>query len=57
MSNEQQNQTNEQKPASCLDWELTQALIHLNNAKGLTDSRRAHLLLSAAQIVKGVRES
>ena len=50
--NEQENQ-----PATGLDWELQQALIHLQNAISMTDSHRGHLLLSAKQTIKGVRES
>ena len=40
-----------------VDWELQQALNHLQNAISMTDSRRAHLLLSAKQTIKGVRKS
>lgn len=45
------------KPVTSLDWELQQALIHLQNAISVTDSHRAHLLTSCKQIIKGVRES
>ena len=44
-------------PATNFDWELAQAIIHLKSAISATDSHRAHLLQSAMQIVKGVRES
>lgn len=44
-------------PATCFDWELSQAIIHLKNAISVTDSHRAHLLQSAIGIAKGVRES
>ncbi|MBV2127940.1 hypothetical protein [Arsukibacterium indicum] len=52
----------EQRPAkdesiSALDWELVQALCHINNAMALTDNRRGHLLQTALNIVKGVKES
>jgi hypothetical protein len=56
---EHAKQKNEQKPqqATGFDWELQQALNHLQNAISMTDSHRAHLLLSALQVIKGVRES
>lgn len=55
---EQQQQYNDIKPtATGLDWELQQALIHLRNARAMTDNHRSHLLDSAASIVKGVKES
>lgn len=44
-------------PATCFDWELSQAIIHLKNAISVTDSHRAHLLQSAISIAKGVREN
>jgi hypothetical protein len=47
----------QRKPTTSLDWELTQALIHLQNAISVADSHRGHLLTSALQITKGVRES
>lgn len=53
----QSPQTGQRTPATCFDWELSQAIIHLKNAASVTDSNRAHLLLSAVQIAKGVRES
>ena len=49
--------TEHRKPVTSFDWELQQALIHLQNAISVTDSRRAHLLQAAVQITKGVRES
>ena len=39
-----------------LEYELQQAIEHLKNAIAMTDSHRAHLLLSAKQIIKGVAE-
>ena len=56
---ENANTQNEQetKPATGVDWELQQALNHLQNAISMIDSRRAHLLISAKQTIKGVRES
>ena len=53
----QSSQTGQRTPATNFDWEITQAIIHLKNAASVTDSNRAHLLLSAVQIAKGVRES
>lgn len=53
----QSPQPGNRTPATNLDWEITQAIIHLKNAASVTDSNRAHLLLSAVQIAKGVRES
>jgi hypothetical protein len=53
----QSSQTGQRTPATNFDWEVTQAIIHLKNAASVTDSNRAHLLLSAVQIAKGVRES
>lgn len=57
MSEEQQKYNDKKPTASGFDWELQQALIHLRNAKAMTDNHRAHLLDSAASIVKGVKES
>lgn len=52
-----ERRTEQRKPTTSLDWELQQALIHLQNAISVTDSRRGHLLQAAVQIAKGVRES
>lgn len=52
-----EQRTEHRKPVTSFDWELQQALIHLQNAISVTDSRRAHLLQAAVSIVKGVRES
>ncbi len=46
-----------EEPATVFDWELQCAINHLKAAISVTDNRRAHLLLSATQIIKGVRES
>lgn len=53
----QSSQTGQRTPATNFDWELTQAINHLKSAIAVTDSHRAHLLQSAMQIIKGVRES
>jgi len=52
-----ERRTEHRKPVTSFDWELQQALIHLQNAISVTDSRRAHLLQAAVQVTKGVRES
>lgn len=44
--------------ATCFDWELLQAIQHLDLAVNACDSpAKRHLLLSAKQVVKGARES
>ena len=57
MEHAKQQSEQDQQPANGFDWELQQALNHLQNAIGMTDPRRAHLLLSTQQVIKGVRES
>ena len=52
-----ERRTEQRKPTTSFDWELQQALIHLQNAISVTDSRRGHLLQAAVSIAKGVRES
>jgi hypothetical protein len=52
-----ERRTEHRKPVTSFDWELQQALIHLQNAISVTDSRRGHLLQAAVSITKGVRES
>ena len=46
----------ENRPATGVDWELQQALNHLQNAIIATDSDSAHKLITAKNIIKGVRE-
>jgi hypothetical protein len=57
MEHAKQQNEQEKQPATGVDWELQQALIHLQNAISMTDSHRAHLLQSALSITKGVRDS
>lgn len=57
MSEEKQHYQVEQQPVTGFDWELQCAINHLKAAISVTDNRRAHLLLSATQIIKGVKES
>ncbi len=57
MSEEKQQYKDNRPVATCFDWELQQALIHLRNAIAMTDNHRAHLLNSAVCITKGVKES
>lgn len=45
------------KPVTSLDWELLQAIQHLQNAISVTDHKRGHLLQAAMMITKGARES
>jgi hypothetical protein len=54
---ERANTAPHRKPVTSFDWELAQAIIHLKNAISVTDSHRAHLLQTALNITKGVRES
>lgn len=57
MSEEKQQYKDNRPVATCFDWELQQALIHLRNAMAMADNHRAHLLNSASSIIKGVKES
>lgn len=57
MSEEKQQYNDNRPAATCFDWELQQALIHLRNAIAMADNHRAHLLNSAVCITKGVKES
>lgn len=57
MSEEKQQYQAKDQAATGFDWELTQAINHLKNAISVTDNQRGHLLLSAMQVIKGVRES
>lgn len=56
MSEEKQQHHDNKPTATGLDWELQQALIHLRNARGLTNNHSAHLLDTASSIIKGVKE-
>lgn len=38
------------------DWNLQQAILHLQRAISVTDSNRAHFLVSAKNIIQGVKE-
>lgn len=57
MSEEKQQYQAKDEVATGFDWELVQAINHLQAAISVTDNQRAHLLLSAVQVIKGVRES
>jgi hypothetical protein len=57
MSEEKQQCKDNRPVATCFDWEINQALIHLDNAVKLTSSKKAHFLVSAKNIIKGARDS
>lgn len=57
MSEEKRQYQEKDELATGFDWELLQAINHLQKAISVTDNHRAHALLSASQIIKGVRES
>lgn len=52
-----ERRSEQRKPVTSFDWELTQALNHLQNAISVTDSASAHKLIADKNIIKGVRES
>lgn len=52
-----ERRSEQRKPVTSFDWELTQALNHLQNAITVTSADRAHKLLAAKNIIKGVREA
>ncbi|MBV2128179.1 hypothetical protein [Arsukibacterium indicum] len=57
MASDAYGEEKHRQPVTSLDWELLQAINHLQNAISVTDSKRGHLLQAAMMIAKGVRES
>ena len=56
MSEEKQQYKDNRPVATCFDWELQQTILHINKAISVTDSARAHFLVSAKNIIQGVKE-
>jgi len=56
MSEEKRQYQVKDEVATGFDWELVQAINHLQAAISVTDNQRAHVLLAAKSIIQGVKE-
>lgn len=56
MSEEKRHYQAKDEAATGFDWELLQAINHLQRAISVTDNQRAHLLVAAKNIIQGVKE-